>query len=319
MHTIGEEVRANIDGITAGKYRSGGTEVDILLILNKRNRDQLPDLNKVFIISNFGQKIALASIASFKRSSGPVSIARENQSRYLRITAGLAPGANLNQVVPRIQELITQEIPYNENLVIEYGGDYEDMLEYGSTLIIIMVISVLLVFGVMASQFESFLDPFIIIFTIPLTLIGVIGIHLITGENISLFTAVGMIMLVGIVVNNGIVLVDYTNLLRKRGLSIREACIEAGGNRLRPILMTTLTTVLGLAPVAFIIGEGSSLVQPIAKTVVGGLTVSTIFTLFLIPVLYAIFNNITEKMKNKRLKRREARRARRRQMIEEGA
>jgi HAE1 family hydrophobic/amphiphilic exporter-1 len=176
---------------------------------------------------------------------------------------------------------------------------------------------VLLVFGIMAAQFESFLDPFIIIFTIPLTLIGVIGIHFITGEVFSLFTIVGLIMLGGIVVNNGIVLVDYTNLLRKRGRPLIEACIEAGGNRLRPVLMTTLTTVLGLAPIAFLKGEGASLVQPIAKTVVGGLTMSTFLTLFLIPVLYAIFNKFSDKLKQKKRVKLDERRQIRLQRLRE--
>jgi HAE1 family hydrophobic/amphiphilic exporter-1 len=184
-------------------------------------------------------------------------------------------------------------------MVIGFSGDYAEFLEYGLKFLIIIIISIALVFGVMASQFESFLDPFIIFFTIPLILIGVILLYTITGEVFSLFTAVGVVVLVGIVVNNGIVLVDYTNLLRKRGYGIREACIEAGGNRLRPILMTTLTTVLGLIPMSFFKGEGAELVQPIGKTVVGGLTVSTILTLFLVPAIYAIFNRFTEKRKQK--------------------
>ena len=129
-----------------------------------------------------------------------------------------------------------------------------------------------------------------------------------------MFTAVGLVMLVGVVVNNGIVLVDYTNLLRKRGYTIREACIEAGGNRLRPILMTTLTTVLALIPMSFLQGEGAELVQPIGKTVVGGLTVSTILTLFLIPVIYAIFNRLTEKRKQKNEKKRFERLKKQRQL-----
>jgi len=317
MAAIGQELRANIDGITAGKYRTGGSEYDILLILDTQSRDQLPDLEKIFIMNNFGQKIALASFAEFGYSTGPININRENQTRYLRITGGIAPGASISTVIPHIQQLITEEIPPNENLLIEYGGDYEDMLQYGPALMLVFLIAILLVFGIMAAQFESFLDPFIIAFTIPLTLIGVIGIHFITGEAFSLFTIVGLIMLGGIVVNNGIVLVDYTNLLRKRGRPLIEACIEAGGNRLRPVLMTTLTTVLGLAPIAFLKGEGASLVQPIAKTVVGGLTMSTFLTLFLIPVLYAIFNKFSDKIKQKKRLKQENRRQIRLQRLRE--
>jgi len=168
------------------------------------------------------------------------------------------------------------------------------------------------VFGVMASQFESFLDPFIIMFTIPLTLIGVILIHVLTATNFSTFTAVGLVTLAGVVVNNGIVLVDYTNLLRKRGLPIRVACVEAGGNRLRPILMTTLTTVLGLLPIAVVASEGADLVKPISKTLLGGLSVSSLFTLFLIPVVYSIFNEMAEKReKRKEEKRQKIREVRR--------
>jgi len=307
MATIGQELRANIDGITAGKYRSAGSEYDILLILDERSRDQLIDLDKLFVMNNFGKRIAFSSFAQPDPSIGPVNIRRENQTRYLRITGGIAPGASIGQVIPLIQQLINERIPPNENLLIEFGGDFEDMMKYAPPLMLVFLIAVILVFGIMAAQFESFLDPFIIIFTVPLTLIGVIGIHFITGESFSLFTIVGLIMLSGIVVNNGIVLVDYTNLMRKRGRPLLEAAIEAGGNRLRPVLMTTLTTVLGLSPIAFIKSEGSSLIQPIAKTVVGGLTISAFLTLFLIPVLYVIFNGFSDKLKQKKRLKQEKR------------
>ncbi len=319
ISTIGQEVRANIDGITAGQFREGGSERDILLLLEERSRNEIPDLQKIFINSQFGQRIPLSSIAHVQRTTGPVSINRENQSRTVSITAGLAPGETINVVMPEIQRLIQERIPANDELVITYGGDFEDLQEYGLTFIYVLVISIFLVFGVMASQFESFLDPFIILFTVPLTLIGVIILYVSTATNFSLFTAVGLVVLVGIVVNNGIVLVDYTNLLRKRGLSITDACVEAAGNRLRPILMTTLTTVLGLTPVAFAAGEGSTLVQPIAKTVVGGLTVATFLTLYLIPVIYAIFNRMSEKRLARRRKRRDRRIERHRRWEEKQA
>lgn len=308
LTSIGQEVRANIDGITAGRFREGGNEYDILVILEESGRDQIPDLQRVFVNNRFGERIPLANFASFERTTGPVSIDRRDQSRIVTINAGLAPGETINVVQPKIERAIAEYIPADDELVITYGGDYEDLMNYGTTFIYVLIVSAFLVFGVMASQFESFLDPFIIIFTIPLTLVGVIAIYVFTGTNFSLFTAVGLVMLVGIVVNNGIVLVDYTNLLRKRGLPVVDASVEAGGNRLRPILMTTLTTVLGLVPVAFAEGEGASLVQPIAKTVVGGLSVATILTLYLVPVLYTVFNRIGERRAERR-RRREAKRA----------
>jgi HAE1 family hydrophobic/amphiphilic exporter-1 len=305
--TIGQEVRARIDGVTASKYRTGGSEYDIVVISDEPSRDELLDLDRIFVINNQGRKIPLSSFASTRRDTGPVDITRENQRRTIHVTGGLAPGSTVEQVTPRLRRAIFEAIPAEQDLVIEFGGDYADLLRYGRTFGIIMLISVFLVFGVMASEFESFVDPFIIIFTVPFLIVGVLWLYFLTGQTLSLFTAVGLVVLVGIIVNNGIVFVDYTNLLRKRGLGIRDALIEAGGNRLRPILMTTLTTVLGLVPVAFFQGEGSTLVQPIGQTVVGGLTIGTIITLFVIPVIYAIVNRIGERREEKREQKRAAR------------
>jgi multidrug efflux pump subunit AcrB len=158
-------------------------------------------------------------------------------------------------------------------------------------------VAVFLVFGVMASQFESFVDPLIIFFSIPLLFIGVIWIYKIGNQPMSLFSVIGIIALVGVVVNNGIVLVDYTNTLRARGMKVREACMEAGRSRLRPILMTTLTTTLSMVPIAFFPGQGAETIQPIGRTFVGGLSVSCLMTLFLTPVLYSLLNSRHDRKK----------------------
>lgn len=312
IYSVGEEIRANIDGINASQYQEGGSEYDILVILDEKDRDELPDLNKVFVVNNSGQRIPLASFASYQRTTGPININRENQTRVIHVTAGTVPGAPINEVELSVEKLIKEKIPADESVIIEFSGEYKDLIKYGRRFIYILLVAVFLVFGVMASQFESFLDPFIILFTIPLSLIGVIVLYTITGETYSLLTAVGLVMLAGIIVNNGIVLVDYTNLLRKRGRTIHEAVIEAGGNRLRPILMTTLTTILGLIPMAFFAGEGAELVSPIGKSVIGGLSVGALLTLFLIPVIYEIFNRMSEKQRLKKELRRQKRRERRR-------
>ncbi len=314
MASVGAEIRANINGATASQYNDQGNEYDILVILDEQDRDEIPDLNKIFVVSSLGQRIPLSSFADTRKTTGPVSINRENQTRTIHVQGGLAPKAQLQKVELQLRKAIAEKIPVNENVVIEFSGDYADLMEYGVKFVIILIISILLVFGVMASQFESFLDPFIIFFTIPLVLTGVIIIYIVTGQSFSIFTAVGLVMLVGIVVNNGIVLVDYTNLLRKRGLPVIDACIEAGGNRLRPILMTTLTTVLALIPMAFFPGEGADLVQPIGKTVVGGLSAATLLTLFLVPTLYASFNIRGEKRKQKKQAKREERIAKRKEL-----
>jgi len=313
IYSVGQEIKASIDGISASRYRDRGSEYDIIIILDDEDRNDLPDLDKIFVMNSSGQRIPLASFAKYEKTMGPVSITRENQTRTVHVTAGTLPGTSLNEISIKIEKMIREEVPAEEGLIIEFSGDYANLMKYGIKLVIIILVSIFLVFGVMASQFESFLDPIIILFTIPLSLIGVVLLYIATGEMFNILTAVGLIMLSGIIVNNGIVLVDYTNLLRKRGRSITEACIEAGGNRLRPILMTTLTTVLGLIPMAFFPGEAAALVNPIGKTVVGGLAFGAVLTLFLVPVVYAIFNEASEKrsakIEIKKIKRREDRKS----------
>jgi HAE1 family hydrophobic/amphiphilic exporter-1 len=202
--------------------------------------------------------------------------------------------------------LRTSSQPHVEDdVIIEFGGGNAEMIKMFTRFLLICIVAIFLVFGVMASLFESFLDPFIILFSIPLSIIGIVIIYLMTNTIFNALTLVGLLVLIGVMVNNGIILVDYTNLLRKRGYSLNDAIIEAAGSRLRPILMTTLTTVLGLAPMAFIPGEGSELVAPIGKTVFGGLSFGTLMTLFLMPTLYAILNKRTEEIQAKRKLRRE--------------
>ena len=288
--SIGNEISANVDGKTASRYRVGGDEFDILVILDEADRNAIPDLEKIFILNTMGRRIPLSSVARIEKTTGPVDIAREDQSRVIHVTGGLKPGFAANQVEPRVRQLIKENIVTADDVLIDYNGDYAEIQSYVMKFAVIMIIAVALVFGVMAAQFESLKDPFIIFFTIPLMAVGILFLYKFTGETLSMFSAVGVVMLAGIVVNNGIVMVDYTNILRGRGLCIRDACIEAGGNRLRPVLMTTLTTVLGMMPMAFSSGQGSELVRPFGQTVIGGLTMSTILTLFLVPVLYAVFN-----------------------------
>ena len=305
VYTVGQEIKAAVDGIAATKYRSGGMEYDVLVILSEQDRSELPALDRIFVNNPTGQRIPLSSFASYEKTTGPIDIKRENQSRVVHVTAGITPGTPIDRVETKIRALIATEIPAEDDVIIEYAGDYQEFLDYGTKFAMIMLVAVFLVFGVMASQFESFLDPFIILFTVPLSFVGVVWIYFLTGETFNILTAVGLIVLVGVIVNNGIVLVDYTNLLRKRGLGLNEACIEAAGNRLRPILMTTLTTVLALMPMAFFPGEGSELVAPIGKSVLGGLSFGTVMTLFLMPVIYAIFNRRADERRAKAAARRD--------------
>jgi len=178
---------------------------------------------------------------------------------------------------------------------VKIAGQTSDQGESFADLYLILILGILLVFMVMAAQFESFKDPFIIMFAIPVTFVGVVWAFKLTGLTLSIVTFVGMIMLVGIVVKNGIVLVDYTNLLRKRGYSLYEAIQEAGRSRLRPVLMTTLTTILGMVPMALSKGMGREAYSPLGVTMIGGLLISTLITLFLVPAIYGIFHNSERK------------------------
>jgi HAE1 family hydrophobic/amphiphilic exporter-1 len=303
-YTVGNEIKAAVDGITATRYKSTGKDYDVILILAEADRSTRPALDNIFVNSQMAGRIPLSSFVHYEQGTGPLTISRENQSRIIHVTAGARPGAKMNTLHSRVEELIRQEIPIEDDVIIEFGGDNAQMIKMFKRFLLICIVAVFLVFGVMASLFESFRDPFIIIFTIPLSVIGIVAIYLVTNTIFNVLTAVGLLVLLGVIVNNGIVLVDYTNLLRKRGYSLHDACVEAAGNRLRPILMTTLTTVFGLIPMAFFPGEGSELVAPIGKTVLGGLTIGTLMTLFLMPTIYAVLN----KRSDEREARAEARR-----------
>jgi HAE1 family hydrophobic/amphiphilic exporter-1 len=300
VYSVGQEIKANIAGTTASRYREGGTETDIVLMLAEKDKTRLGDLEQIFVTNAQGSRIPVSSFAHYKEGVSPISINRENQSRIIHVTAGTQKGVSLGTVQAKIERLVKTEIQQDDEVRIEYGGDFKDMMKAVRQFLIIIFMAIILVFAVMASQFESFLDPFIVLFTIPLALVGIVAIYALTFQKLNIMTAVGALILVGVIVNNGIVLVDYTNLLRKRGLTLVDACAEAARNRLRPILMTTLTTILGLLPMAFMPGEGSEMVQPIGQTILGGLTFGTLMTLFLMPVLYYGFNRFREKREEKK-------------------
>ena len=304
--TVGNEIRAAVDGITATRFRAGGRDYDVVLILAEADRSTRPALDQIFVNSPIAGRVPLSSFVYYEEGTGPITIRRENQSRVINITAGARPGTRINILQDRVETLIAAEIPVEDDVIIEFGGDQAEMQDMIRNFALIVIVAVALVFGIMASLFESFKTPFIIIFTIPLSFVGIVAIYLITGDTFNVLTAVGLLVLIGIITNNGIVLVDYTNLLRKRGMPLFEACVEAAGNRLRPILMTTVSTILGLVPMAFFPGEGSELVAPIGKTVLGGLSFGTLMTLFLMPTVYFIMN----KRSDERAAKAEARRQR---------
>jgi len=297
VSAVAREIAAAMNGITVTNFRREGNEYPVVLELQEEDREQLSDLSRIFVASNTGNLIPVSNFAALERSLGPVNIKRENQSRIIRITGTLAERGTAFEVEQKIQELLDAEFILPDGFSLNYEGQTMDIMGNIQTFLFVIILAILLVFGVMAGVYESFKNPLINMFTIPLMLIGVIGIYAMTGEAISMFTMIGLVMLVGIVVNNGIILVDYTNLLVGRGVPVRQACLEAGESRLRPVLMTTLTTVLGMVPLAFFPGQSASFIQPIGLTVIGGLVSSTFITLFFIPVVYSLFNEKRNKQK----------------------
>jgi len=295
LAAIATEIRTAMDGNTATTMSRGDRLVDVQVQLKQEDRQGLPNLDAIFVMSRNGSRVSLSNVARIAESRAPSSIRRERQERVVRVTGDLGPGIAVTEMQRRLEETIQHYLVPREGVRVRYLGEAQEIQSFFWQYIFIIATAVFLVFGVMASQFESFVDPLIIFFTIPMLFVGVIWIYKFSGEAMSMFSAIGIVALVGVVVNNGIVLVDYTNTLRARGLKVREACIEAGRNRLRPVLMTSFTTIFSMVPIAFFPGAGADTIQPIAKTFVGGLTVSTFMTLFIIPVIYFIFNSWHDK------------------------
>lgn len=294
-------VRNRINGLLCSKYREDGDEYDIYVRYGEEFRTTVEDIEEITIYNAQNKPIKLKDVAAVVEQFAAPTIERENRERMISVNITLGGSAALSNVVSGIQDVIAQtEIP--DNVFIEIGGTYEDQQESFADMMTLLILIVILVYIVMATQFESFKMPFIILFSLPFAFTGVFLALYLTNTSLSIIALIGAIMLVGIVVKNGIVMVDFTNLLRERGLSVSQSVIAAGKSRLRPVLMTTLTTILGMLPLAMGVGEGSETWQPMGIAVIGGLTFSTILTLIVIPVVYTVFcaSNIKRERKKNR-------------------
>jgi len=287
-----------VNGTTATKYRSKGEEIDVTVILDKDYRQNVNDLADLMITSPTGALVSLGDVAELEITTGPTQINRVNQSRRVTVTGDIS-GRDLRSVTLDIQKALA-DIQLPQGVQLEYGGANEEMVEAFADLGMALVLAILLVYMIMAAQYESLLYPFVIMFAMPPTIIGVILSLLITGRTLNVASLIGVIMLAGIVVNNAIVLVDYINILRRRdGMGRKEAILKAGPTRLRPILMTTLTTILALVPLVLGLGEGAELSSPLATVVFGGLAFSTVITLVLVPCMYIILEDIADRIKGR--------------------
>lgn len=276
-----------LKGMVASTFKQEGTEYDIRVRLAEKDRNNLASLENLLVYAPGGYNLYLKQVANIEAGKGPSQIKRIDQQRTITVHADLA-GVSLRKVAGRVTEIIDiyQDMP---GYTVMLSGETEKIRESFISLISALIFALILVYMIMAAQFESLYQPFIILFTIPLALIGVVIAFILTGTSINAISMMGFIILGGIVVNNGIVLIDFINQLRARGVSLIDAVITSCETRLRPIIMTMSTTVLGLLPIALGIGEGAELRTPMAITVIGGLLFSTVFTLGVIPVIYILF------------------------------
>jgi HAE1 family hydrophobic/amphiphilic exporter-1 len=285
VETIAQALQTSLGGTQASLYREGGNEFDIRVRLHERFRRSANALRDFAIPTPSGKIVPLETLVRFEKRSGPMEIHRLNQERTLTVS-GEVSGRDMGSVMQDVEASLNS-LSLPDGFSILFGGDYREQQEAFGELRWGLLLAVVLVYMVMAAQFESLRDPVVIMVSIPFAAIGVVLVLFLTGTTLNVNSFIGMIMLTGIVVNNAIVLVDYINLkIREEGPSVREAVIIAGRTRLRPILMTTLTTILGMLPMALGAGEGGEVQAPLALVVIAGLTTSTLITLILIPVLY---------------------------------
>lgn len=285
--TASTYVRNRMNGMTASVFREDGEEYKIKVRNDRSHRSSVEDIENILIYNAQGKAVRLSEVAKVVEREAPPSIKRQDRERVVKVSATLY-GTTLDVAAASIQSVIDKmDIP--TEIGTKIGGSMEDQQESFSDMGMLLVLILMLVYIVMAAQFESLRYPFIIMFSIPFAFVGFILSLFITGETINLMSLIGAIMLVGIVVKNGIVLVDYINLNRERGMGISQAVILGGKSRLRPVLMTSMTTILGMVPMSLGIGEGSELWQPMGIAIVGGLTVSTLVTLVIIPTVYCVF------------------------------
>ena len=295
-------IRNRVNGMSGGFLKEDGEEYNIVIRLREEYRDALSDIEQLSIPTATGRTIKLEELGTISEYWCPPTIERKNRQRYLTLTV-MPYRTSLQELALSVQrELDQMDIP--PEIHVALAGNYKDQQDSTRDMLMLAALILMLVYIVMASQFESFSKPFIIMFSIPFAISGVSLMMYFTGNNIDMIGLLGLVLLIGIVVKNGIVLVDYINLMRERGITLNEAIAISGQSRLRPVLMTAFTTILGMIPMATSNSEGSEMWTTMGLVVIGGLTVSTFVTLIVVPVLYGIFNRRGEIEKKERERRK---------------
>ncbi len=292
--TAASYLSAAMNGSTQSFYREDGDEYDIRVRYAPEFRTSIEDIENIIIYNNMGKGVRIKDLGTVVETLTPPSIQRKNRERLITVSGVVANGVALSDAVAATDAVLADtDIP--SELAVEIGGSYEDQQDMFGDLIMLLAMIIILVYIVMASQFESFMSPFVIMFSIPFAFVGVLLGLWVTGTPLGTMGMIGILILMGIVVKNGIVLIDYTILMRERGLSVAEASVIAAKSRLRPILMTTLTTVLGMVPMAIGQGEGSEMWRSLGMVVAWGLSISTLVTLVIIPTVYASMSSWQER------------------------
>ena len=286
---IGGLLRTLMQGTKITNYKKGEKQYDITIEMEKNDRRKVDDLKNLVITTRMGKKIPLSSVVDFRYSSGPSEIRRENKVRIVKVSANVAPGANIGTVNAKIKAEIDKHIIFPKGYSYSAGGQSKEFGSIAGEMGKAMLLAILFMYMILASLYNSFVQPLYIMVAIPLAIIGAFLALLLTGYNLDLFGFIGMLMVLGLVAKNGILLLDFTNKMRDKGMSMRQAILHAGPIRLRPILMTTFAMIFGMLPIAMSLGEGSKGREGLATVVIGGLLTSTFLTLVVVPVVYEYF------------------------------
>jgi HAE1 family hydrophobic/amphiphilic exporter-1 len=290
---VAEQVRDAVKGHEASLYNLGDRRIPIMVQLQEEDRRRVTDVREFEVNPGGDRPIPLASVAAVTLAEGPSEVRRVDGRRVALVTANMAFGS-LGGAVEQVEAALRSEIEWPEDMTFFVAGQSQEWERSRGSLLLALALSVFLVYVIMAAQFESLLQPLVIMLTIPLAFLGTVVALWVLGISLSVVVFLGMIMLAGIVVNNAIVLVDYINTLRLRGMERAEAIVTAGSVRLRPILMTTATTVLGLTPMALGLGDGAEIRTPMAIAVISGLAASTLLTLLIVPSVYSMLDRARE-------------------------
>jgi HAE1 family hydrophobic/amphiphilic exporter-1 len=292
---VGLAVRTAIEGDVATKYKEGDTEYDTRVVLSRAGRARADDVGNISLLNRSGQPVLLSQVATISFGKGPSEIQRKDRERLVTVAANLDGSVALGQVTAAVEQAVKDAgIPVG--VEVYFGGASENMRDMFRDMTIALSLAVLFVYMIMVSLFESYIHPLTIMFSLPVALVGALGALALTGITLSMFSMIGIIMLMGLVTKNAILLVDMTNRLREEGREMREALLEAGKARLRPIIMTTATMVIGMLPLALALGAGSEMRQGLAVVVVGGLISSTLLTLVLVPVIYTFMERLRHRV-----------------------